>query len=165
MLFAKKVVPAPVLSIQAAQCTGLTQALALVKRIWITATSDEKESFNCAERFRLLDFYGIKLTEIINFEHVDADRAKGSFRFWTPRLVAIVELSLEREKTVLTTRSEDGFTETTVLDRWKSVQASVRVHRSWRGEFSTFPDESVFRMRGAALESTDELPLEVVPID
>lgn len=158
MFFTKKAPASPLLSIQAAQFAGLQQALALLKRIRVTSTPEERNSFTCGESFRLLDFYAIKLVEVLAFGHID-DQARGDFIFLTPRLLAQVEISLEREKTTLTKRSADGFQEKTELDRWKPIQGSVWVREGSKEGYSCLVDRSATSIRDAGLESLEDLPL------
>jgi hypothetical protein len=159
-MFFKKKASGPLVSLQAAQLSGLQQALALVKRIRITATDDEQESLKCGKNFRLLDVYAVKLVEIVTFEHVDTDKAKGTFRFWTHRLMVRVDVSLQRERTLFVKRTRDGFQEKENLDQWKPAQGIVLLHASREKEFSSFADASTWYIRDAELESTDDLEFD-----
>lgn len=166
MFFRKRTPQAkPLFSLQGAQYAGLLQATALLKRIRVRANKEEQETLKCGESFRLLDLYGVKLTEVVTFEHIDADKAKGNFRFWTSPLLAKVEISLVSEETFLPKVSSDGFPEKKKILRWKPVQGSVWVHWVRGDEYSTFADESAIWIRGADLEEDGDLPLKVILVD
>jgi hypothetical protein len=151
------------LVIQAAQCAGLEQALRLLKRVKIISNLEERASFKCEKMFRPLDYYDVRLAEIVTFEHLDTNRALGNFNFWTDRFLARVEVSLERRIiTTLSKRSDTGFEERTTLTRWVPVQASVFAHRKAAegNHFLPWADESAWRIQGAELESSEDLPLK-----
>jgi hypothetical protein len=147
-------------SLQAAQCAGLVQSVDLLKRIRVTASDEERASFGCGENFRLLDFYGVRHVEV-RIEHLDSDRARGTFYFSTPRLHATVEISLQREKTSITRLSHDGFQDKKEFERWKAVQGRVCIfHASLEtGKYSDFSDGFAC-LRDSELTSQEDLLLK-----
>lgn len=154
----KKSLPA----LQAAQCAGLTQALDLIRRIRVPSSKAERDALSCGENFRLLEFYGVNLTQITSFNLIDGCKAIGEFRFWTPRYLIEVTVSLEQETRTLVSESIDGFHEEEQIKRWKPVQCSVwAFFRSSHGDGSGFSriGKGATRIRGTDLVSTDDLEL------